>query len=89
MSVNEKFFGEQATKVLVVADEAETFEFISAALGEGDEDYEFASVASGFEAGLQLGRFQPDPLILGLAMPDLDSLEVCRNVKANPATRHT
>ncbi|TEU15928.1 MAG: response regulator [Anaerolineales bacterium] len=40
-------------------------------------------------AGLQLGSFQPDLLILDLAMPDLDSLEVCRSLKANPATRHT
>jgi DNA-binding response OmpR family regulator len=30
-------------------------------------------------AGPQLGSFQPDLLILGLAMPDLDSLEVCRS----------
>jgi len=83
MPVDEAFFGEQATKILVVGDEAE----ISAALGEGTGDYEFASAANGFEAGLQLGSFQPDLLILDLAMPD--SLEVCRSVKANPATRHT
>ena len=28
-------------------------------------------------------------LILDLAMPDLDAAEVCRSVKANPASRHT
>jgi CheY-like chemotaxis protein len=28
-------------------------------------------------------------LILDLDMPDLDSLEVCRSVKAIPATKHT
>jgi two-component system phosphate regulon response regulator PhoB len=44
-------------------------------------------IAKGFEAGLQLGSFQPDLLILDLAMPD--SLEVCHSVKVDPATRHT
>jgi len=85
MPIDEAFFGEQATKILVVGDEAE----ISAALGEGAGDYEFASAANGFEAGLQLGSFQPDLLVLDLAMPDFDGLEVCRSVKANPASRHT
>lgn len=69
-------------------DEAETHEFVSAALSEGAGDYEFASAANGFEAGLQLASFQPDLLILDLAVPDLDSLEVYRGVKANPATPH-
>jgi excisionase family DNA binding protein len=89
MPVDEEFFGEQATKILVVDDEAETSEFVSTALSEGAGDYEFASAVNSFEAGLQLGSFQPDLLILDLAMPDLDGLEVCRSVKANPATRHT
>jgi len=84
MPFNEEFFGERVMKVLVVGDEAE----ISTALSEGASNYEFASAANGFEAGLQLGSFQPDLLILDLAMPDLDGLEVCRSVKANPATRH-
>ena len=56
-------------------------------MGEDAGDYELASAANGFEAGLQLGSFQPDLLILDLAVPD--SLEVCRSVKANPASRHT
>jgi excisionase family DNA binding protein len=87
MPVDEEFFGGHATRILVVGDEAETFKFISAALGEGAGDYELALAANGFEAGLQLASFQPDLLILDLTMPD--NLEVCRNVKANPATRHT
>lgn len=88
MPVDEEFFGEQARKILVVA-EAETLKFISATLSESAGDYEFDLAANGFEAGLQLGSFQPELLILDLAMPDLDSLEVCRSVKANPAIRHT
>lgn len=59
MPVDEEFFSEEATRILVVDDEAETFDFITAALSEGAGDYEFASAANGFEADLQLGSFQP------------------------------
>jgi excisionase family DNA binding protein len=89
MPVDEAFFGEQATRILVVDDEAETLKFISAVRSEDVSEYEFASAANSFEAGLQLGNFQPDLLILELAMPDPDSLELCRSVKSNPAARHT
>ena len=69
--------------------EAETLKFISGALSESVGNYEFAAATNGFEASLELGSFQPGLLILDLVVPDLDSLEVCRSVKANPATRHT
>jgi excisionase family DNA binding protein len=85
MPVDEAFFAEEAVKVLLVDDEAKTHELITSALGE----YHFASAANGFEAGLQLGSFQPDLLILNLDTPGVDGAEVCQSVKTNPMTKRT
>ncbi|HID64117.1 MAG TPA: response regulator [Anaerolineae bacterium] len=85
MPIDEAFFAEEAVKVLVVDDDAKTYELIASALDE----YEFASATNGFEAGLRLANFQPGLLILNLDMAGIDALEVCQSVKANPATKRT
>ncbi len=85
MPVDEAFFAEEAVKVLVVDDEAKTSELITSAFDE----YNVASAANGFEAGLQLATFQPDLLILNLGMSGIDGLEICQNVKTNPMTKRT
>ncbi len=85
MPIDESFFAEESVKVLVVDDEAKTYELISSAFDE----YKLASAANGFEAGLQLASFQPDLLILNLDTPGIDGPEVCQNVKTNPATKRT
>jgi len=85
MPVDEAFFVEEAVKVLVVDDEAKTYELIASTFGE----YKSASAGNGFEAGLQLANFQPDLLILNLDTPGIDGLEVCQSVKANPKTKRT
>jgi two-component system response regulator VicR len=85
MPVDDAFFAEEAAKVLVVDDEAKTYELITSAF----DQYKFASAANGFEAGLQLANFQPDLLILNLDMAGIDGLELCQNVKTNPMTKRT
>ncbi len=50
--------------------------------------YEIVTVGDG-KAALQLARdLSPDLVVLDVVMPGMDGYEVCRCLKADPATRH-
>src|SRR5579863_6960472 len=50
-------------------------------------DFDIVSETSG-PAGLQLARsLSPDVVVLDVNLPDLNGLEICRRLKADPATR--
>ena len=73
-------------KVLVVDDETSTVAPIVRFLKRSYEcDVEVAY--NGFDAGLQVERFQPDLVILDIMMPHVDGFEVCTSIKSNPATQ--
>jgi len=64
--------------------------------GSQREIYELALSMTGFvvhqaasgEQAIELAhRLRPDVMVLDLAMPKLDGWEVCRRLKADPATR--
>lgn len=78
---------EQRRRILVVDDEAEVAKVIVKGLRKTGQ-YEVASAADGFEAGIQVARFGPDLVVLDLVMPNLDGFKVCRLIKSNPETRH-
>ena len=53
------------------------------------DDYPLISTAAdGFEALAKVEPERPDLVLLDIMMPDLDGFEVCRRIKANPATAH-
>lgn len=76
-------------KILVVDDDRIIVETIVQSLEEDDHGYEIISAADGFEAGLQIGHFQPDLLILDIMMPDINGYEVCRKIKTDPESKDT
>ena len=71
--------------VLVVDDQAVNVALMRAFLEEVDCDV--ASVASGAEVLDQVDRQVPDMILLDVNLPGLSGLEVCRLLKARPATR--
>lgn len=73
--------------VMIVDDEAEVCELLTAVMKSGEEHVEVASARGGVDALLMIGERKPDLLILDIVMPDMDGYEVCRKLKEKPATR--
>ncbi len=73
-------------RILVVDDEEDLLELIHYNLAK--DGYRVSCVASG-ERALQEARNQvPDLIVLDLMLPRVDGLEVCRQLKADPKTKH-
>jgi excisionase family DNA binding protein len=85
MPVDPNFFAEEKKRILVVDDESTIVEVISQALGDA-QTFQVSSASDGYEAGLKIGTFRPDLIILDIMMPHMDGIEVCKRIKANPDT---
>jgi signal transduction histidine kinase/ActR/RegA family two-component response regulator len=73
----------KAAKILVVDDD----DAIRQILIEGltmDGQYLVKEASNGIEASIKLGTYRPDLLILDIFMPEMDGLEVCRNIRSEP-----
>lgn len=79
---------DRTIRILVVDDEPDTIEMIIEALHEDGDVYEFASASTGYEVGVQVVTFKPDLIVLGMARPETDGLEVCQKIKSEPETGH-
>ena len=73
-----------ALRVLVVEDDPDIAKLIAMYLDKGG--CETQTVASGRDALTNIEARPPDVLILDLMLPHVDGLDVCRAVRANPAT---
>jgi CheY-like chemotaxis protein len=73
-------------RVLVVDDIATNLRLLEAKLL--NEYYEVSVAASGVEALAVVQRWMPDVVLLDVMMPEMDGYEVCRRLKAQPATAH-
>ncbi len=67
-------------RVLVVDDAAEIRLMVSAALNR-DGSYALAEASSGTEALDAARNFRPDVVVLDLGLPDIDGVEVCRELR--------
>ena len=73
-------------RILVVDNDEMSVELLVALLAD---DYPLISTAAdGFEALAKVEPERPDLVLLDIMMQDLDGFEVCRRIKANPATVH-
>jgi diguanylate cyclase (GGDEF)-like protein len=78
---------DQSFRILIVDDTEDIRELLCLRLEA--EGYEARAAANG-ETGLDIARqWQPDLILLDLMMPGMDGYEVCRHLKALPATRRT
>jgi len=69
-------------RILVVDDEQDLVWAVRQSLS--DEDYEVLTAYDGVEALAVAQRHRPDLVILDIAMPRLDGLQVCRRMRRDP-----
>ncbi len=68
--------------ILVVDDQAENFDVIQALLQNIDYSLHYAN--HGKTAIDSLDKFDPDLILLDVMMPEIDGIEVCKQIKSNP-----
>jgi len=73
----------EAAKILVVDDDDAIRQILIEALTM-DRQYLVKEASNGIEASIKLGTYRPDLLILDIFMPEMDGLEVCRNIRSEP-----
>jgi two-component system OmpR family response regulator len=79
---------EALPKILVVDDDAALLDTLWEAL-TWDGRYKVELAQDGYEGLIKVGSFAPNLLVLDIRMPGLNGFQVCRRVKADPATRDT
>lgn len=75
-----------SARVLVVDDVPANVRLLEAKLGS--EYFEVVTAGDGLKALEQAKREHPDIILLDVMMPGMDGFEVCRRLKADPATQH-
>ncbi|HYE93773.1 MAG TPA: response regulator [Terriglobales bacterium] len=75
-------------KILIVDDDAALLDTLWEAL-TWDSRYKVEVAQDGYEGLIKVGSFAPNLLVLDIRMPGLNGFQVCRRVKADPATRET
>ena len=79
---------EALPKILIVDDDAALLDTLWEAL-TWDGRYKVEVAQDGYEGLIKVGSFAPNLLVLDIRMPGLNGFQVCRRVKADPATRET
>lgn len=72
------------SKILIVDDDLDNIDFVANILSA---DYDVCFTDSGAEALDLIKRLPIDLILLDIVMPGIDGFEVCRRVKADPASR--
>ncbi|MGH9467872.1 MAG: HD-GYP domain-containing protein [Terriglobales bacterium] len=78
-------FGRREFRILVVDDDAANRELTDAMLNH--QHYAVATAASAAEARAQIAAAPPDLILLDVIMPQTNGIELCRELKEDPATR--
>jgi CheY-like chemotaxis protein len=74
-------------RVLIADDDPQGVELLEAYLG--DSGYEIQTAADGEETLAKVQTWQPDLILLDIMMPKISGFEVCKRLRAAPATRST
>lgn len=74
-------------RILIADDEPAIVDLLVDVLTRDRRGFKLETATDGYEALIKVGAFHPALLILDVVMPQLDGIEVCRRLKANPETQ--
>ncbi len=72
-------------RVLIAEDDPKGAELLEAYLA--DSDYDLRTAADGEQTLQQVAAWKPDLILLDVMMPRISGFEVCKRLRADPATR--
>jgi len=75
------------TRIMVIEGHEPAQQVIATALLRSDLRCQTRYFAGACQACIELASFRPDLIIVDLHLPDVDGLDVCREVKKNPKTQ--
>ena len=75
---------ERPARILIADDTPQAAELLEAFLAE--TDYEVRVASDGEQTLRQVAEWQPDLILLDVMMPRISGFEVCKRLRANPAT---
>ena len=73
------------SKILIADDNLQNCELLEAYLADGD--YDIAMAHDGRDTLQKVEEFKPDLILLDIMMPKLSGYEVCKQLRANSATK--
>ena len=76
---------DRPARILIADDNPQGAELLEAYLA--DTDYEVRTAADGEQTLRQVAEWQPDLILLDIMMPRISGFEVCKRLRADPATR--
>lgn len=76
---------DQPARILIAEDTPQAAELLEAYLAGTDYEIEFAS--DGEETLAKVAAWKPDLILLDVMMPRISGFEVCKRLRADPATR--
>lgn len=74
-------------QILVVDDEPDILEFVKYNLQK--EGFRVSTAENGVQGLEEARRVKPDLIILDIMMPEMDGVEVCRQLRSEPLFKHT
>jgi excisionase family DNA binding protein len=73
-------------RVLIVDDDPQMRSLLQRMLASTATPVETETAHDGFSAGQRLAKFEPHAVVLDLFMPGVNGFELCKTLKADPAT---
>ncbi|HTA83137.1 MAG TPA: response regulator transcription factor [Bacteroidia bacterium] len=77
----------EKTRILLVDDEHDALDFLSYNLKK--EGYEIYTASDGMDALNQAKKHKPELIVLDVSMPEMDGVEVCKELRLLPETKKT